>query len=188
MAPRVLDVEADTGYYSEIIGTAVGAGGHVTTLVPSAERSDPARRAALADLLARVPGLSVETDDAANDRLPPASVDFVLLHLAYHARRARSAGEAAAFLQNISRALRPGGIVGVVDYAALAGGDIHQAADLGRIDEAVVLGDFRRAGFVLDDETSLLRNAADDRAPLRFERWMIPPRADRFVLRFRKPD
>ena len=183
---RVLVVEADSGYYSEIIGTAVGPGGHVATLVPSAERRDPARRAALADLIARVPGLSVEAEDSA-DRLPRDSVDFVLLHLVYHALHARGAGEVAAYLQNIFTALRPGGIVGVVDYAALPGSDAHAAAGLGRIDEAAVLSDFRRAGFVLDDEATLLRNTADDRSQA-VAALDDPGHADRFVLRFRKPD
>lgn len=184
---RVLVIEADSGYYSEIIGTALGTSGHVTTLVPPAELKDPARRAVLSDLTARVPGLLIVANDPAKMRLSPDSFDFVLLHLVYHELHALSAGETAVFLQSIFTALRPDGIAGVVDYDAVPGRDVHPAAGLGRIGAAVVQSDFRRAGFVLDSGSDLLANAADDRSkPV--QDIDDPAHADRFVLRFRKPE
>ena len=47
--------------------------------------------------------------------------------------------------------------------------------------------DFRRAGFVLDGESELLRNPADDRSLNVFDD-KIRGKTDRFVLRFRKPE
>ncbi len=182
---RVLVIEADTGYYGEIIGTAIGESGHVTALVPPAQLKDPARRPVFSDLIGRAPGLSLVPDDAV--RLASGSLDFVLLHLVYHGLRVKAADHGAGFIGTLFAALRPGGIVGVVDNAAAANGGIEGAASLGRIDPPVVETDFGQAGFILDSESTLLRNRADDRST-RVAEMDDPAVADRFILRLRKPD
>ena len=57
---------------------------------------------------------------------------------------------------------------------------------LHRIDPEVVKADFKRAGFVLEAESDLYRNPADDRSLLVFDP-KIRGKTDRFVLKFRKP-
>jgi predicted methyltransferase len=49
-----------------------------------------------------------------------------------------------------------------------------------------VKADFKRAGFVLDGESDLLRNPGDDHSLLVFDK-AIRGKTDRFVFRFRKP-
>lgn len=164
---RVLVLERDTGYYSEIIGPAVGLGGQVTAVVPPADLTDPVRRAALSDMIARVPGLSIVAAAPAAVRLTPGSLDFVLMDRVYGKLP-------SAFLGELFAALRPGGIVGVVEVAA----------GPGLIGEAAVKSDFRRAGFEFDSESNVLRTAGVP-SPLVADE---PAAVERFMLRFRKPE
>ena len=55
-----------------------------------------------------------------------------------------------------------------------------------RIDQAQVRRELEAAGFVLDGESQVLRNPADNRS-LRVFEGDIRGRTDQFVLRFRKP-
>ena len=90
-------------------------------------------------------------------------------------------------LSTLFSALARGGIVLVVDHAAVAGTDAHVSAKAThRIDPAVVLRDFTAAGFVLDAQSDLLRKRDDDRTRGVFDP-AVKGRTDRFVMRFRKP-
>jgi predicted methyltransferase len=72
----------------------------------------------------------------------------------------------------------------VVDHASRSGKGISEGKTLHRIDEAVVLDEVRKAGFVLEAEGDFLRNPADARdAPSSNPK--IP--TDKFALRFVKP-
>ena len=83
--------------------------------------------------------------------------------------------------------MKPGAVIGIVDHAANPGGDTREVVEkLHRIDPAVVRADFERAGFVLEGESQLLRNPADDRTTNVFDD-KIRGRTDRFVFKFRKP-
>jgi predicted methyltransferase len=57
---------------------------------------------------------------------------------------------------------------------------------LHRIDPAVVKADFQRAGFVLEAESDLLKNSADDHSLNVFDE-NIRGKTDRFIFKFRKP-
>jgi predicted methyltransferase len=92
-----------------------------------------------------------------------------------------------AMLESLLDALKPGGVVGVVDHYAAAGSDPFESVKaLHRIDAAVVRRDFAAAGFVPDGESAVLRSTADDHSLSVFDAAVVG-RTDRFVLRFRKP-
>jgi len=55
-----------------------------------------------------------------------------------------------------------------------------------RIDEATVKAQVLAAGFVLAGESDALRNPADDRTKLVFDKT-IRGKTDQFTLKFRKP-
>ena len=55
-----------------------------------------------------------------------------------------------------------------------------------RIDPAVVKADFLRAGFVLEGESDLLKNPADDHSVNVFDE-KVRGKTDRFIFKFRKP-
>jgi predicted methyltransferase len=116
-----------------------------------------------------------------------------MLHLNYHDTYWESAKynfprmEPAAFLRTVFQAMKPGGTIAVIDHAANAGGDTRDVVEkLHRIDPAVVRRDFEAAGFVLDGQSNLLANPADDHSKQVFDP-SIRGKTDRFVYRFRKP-
>jgi len=194
LGARVLDVLAEGGYYSEIIGDAVGTQGKVVALVQPATMKDPAQRAAISGVVGRVPTVTILAVPPADVQFAPNSFDFVLMHLVYHdlywenAKYGFARMDPAAFLKKIYAATRPGGTVGVIDHVANPGGDTRDVVEkLHRIDPATIKADFLRAGFVLDSESSLLRMPADDHTKLVFDP-SIRGKTDRVVFRFRKPE
>ena len=190
----VLDVNAATGWYAEILSGVVGPNGRVIAHNhPGARTTLPA-----ADFEARYGGNrlpNVEQLFARHDdlRLPPESVDFVLMSMVYHDTYWHRDGvdwgpiDRQALLESLRAALKPGGIVGVVDHYAAAGRDpFESVVAVHRIDAAVVRRDFVAAGFEPDGESSVLRNPHDDYTLSVFDA-AVAGRTDRFVLRFRKP-
>jgi predicted methyltransferase len=89
----------------------------------------------------------------------------------------------------VLRALKPGGVYGIVDHSGRPGTGTSEVQTLHRIEESALRADVERAGFRLDAEGEFLRNPADTRD------WNDAPGAagdrrgtsDRFVLRFVKP-
>jgi predicted methyltransferase len=92
-----------------------------------------------------------------------------------------------ALLTSLYDALKPGGIVGVVDHFATPGADpAASVMAVHRIDVAVVERDFAAAGFELAGASDVLRNTNDDYSLSVFDDKVVG-RTDRFVLKFRKP-
>jgi predicted methyltransferase len=189
---RALDLFTGSGYYAELIGNAVGKSGSVVAWEPVNFYKDDTKKA-WAALKGRVPNARLMVGTAREMAFAPASFDFVLMHMIYHDTYWESEKygfprmDPAVFLDKVYAATKPGGIVGVVDHVAEPGGEVRAVADkLHRIDPAVIRADFERAGFVLDGESDLLRNPADDRAKLVFDP-AVRGKTDRVVYRFRKP-
>jgi predicted methyltransferase len=82
--------------------------------------------------------------------------------------------------------MKPGGVVGVVDHIANPGDTRATVDKLHRIDPATVKADFKRAGFVLEGQSDMLRNPADDHSLNVFDP-KIRGTTDRFAFKFRKP-
>jgi predicted methyltransferase len=74
----------------------------------------------------------------------------------------------------------------IIDHAAVDGSDVSVTSSLHRIDRGQVVRELTAAGFVLEDESQVLRNPDDDRL-LRVFEGDIRGRTDQFALRFRKP-
>ena len=72
----------------------------------------------------------------------------------------------------------------MVDHSAKAGADISSGKSLHRIDQAIVVAEVTRAGFVLEAEGNFLRDPADTREQSSGDS-KIP--TDKFALRFVKP-
>lgn len=191
---RVFDMNAATGYYSELLARVVGPRGHVIA------HNHPGALTMLgADALSRryrdgrlptVEPLVTRHQDLA---LPPRSLDAVLMSMVYHDTCWQSPGvdwgpiNQQALLKHLFEALRPGGVIGVIDNVAVAGAapEVSVMA-LHRIDPAIVRRDFLRAGFVLEAESDLLRHTADDHSLSVFDP-ATRNQTDRFVMRFLRP-
>jgi predicted methyltransferase len=190
---RVLDMNAATGYYTELLARVVGPVGHVIA------HNHPGALAALAparferrygnNRLPNVEQLFARHDEI---EIPAGTLDAVLMSLVYHDTYWFDPGvdwgpvNQQAMLARLRAALRPGGIVGVIDHVAAGGTDPRESAmATHRIDPAIVRRDFAAAGFELVAENDLLRNAGDAHELGVFDE-RIRGETDRFVMRFRR--
>lgn len=188
---RALDVMAGNGYYSELMAKAVGPKGAVVALEPPVFLDDKGR-AEWAKLRERAPNVSLLVQMPGTMTLAPSSFDFALLHLVYHDFYWESEKfkfprlDPDAALKKLYAAMKPGGVVGVIDHVGKPGDTRADADKLHRIDPATIKADFARAGFVLDGESEALRVPADDGSKLVFDP-SVRGKTDRVVYRFKKP-
>jgi predicted methyltransferase len=187
---RVADVLAGDGYYSELLSYLVGPTGKVLLINNEAydHWSDglPARLAGN-----RLPNVEHQTVDLAHMGLRDGSLDAVLLVKVYHdlywidTEGHWPAIDVHAVLGQLSRALKPGGVLLVVDHSAKSGTGSSAATSLHRIDEAYAIKDFESHGLTVVAKSDLLRRPDDARDQLTYKGPMVG-KTDRFVLVFRK--
>ena len=188
---QVADMFGVNHYWAEIFAPAVGSKGHVTVWEPAQFYNDKSK-AEFATFLAGRTNVSILSSPFAAPNLPASSFDFMLINLDYHDVYWQSAKydigrmEPDAWLKTLLAAMKPGGIVGVVDHIANPGDTRATVEKLHRIDPATVRADFERAGFVFDGDNAVLRNPADDHSLLVFDA-AIRGKTDRFIYRFKKP-
>jgi len=188
----VIDMFGGNRYWSEIIAPAIGPKGKVYVWEPT-QFYDDKTKASFTEFASKHPNVSIVATPFEAPKLPVKSADFMLINLDYHdvywenAKYGVKRMEPASFLGAVYKAMKPGGVVGVVDHIANPSSDTRVTVDkLHRIDPAVVRADFERAGFKLEKESELLRNPADDHNLLVFDP-KIRGKTDRFVYKFRKP-
>jgi predicted methyltransferase len=185
---HAIDVLTGSGYYAEIMAQAVGPKGSVVAWEPQAfadrakDKLDP--------LLARESNVKLATDFRASTT--PNTYDFGMIHLNYHDFYWESEKfkvprtDPNQVLAALYAAMKPGGIVAVVDHVGPAGDTRAIVDKLHRIDPETVKADFQRAGFVLDGQSDMLRMPDDDHTKNVFDP-AIRGKTDRFVFRFKKP-
>lgn len=187
---KVAELAAGRGYTTELLARTVGDKGVVYAENPKFILEKFAEGPWSARLQKPVMKNVVRVDRELDDPLPPEAkdLDAVILVLFYHdtvwlnADRAKM--NAAVF-----KALKSGGVYGVVDHSGRAGTGTSEAQTLHRIEQKVVVDEVTAAGFKLAAEASFLRNPNDPRD------WNASPSkagekrgtSDRFVLKFVKP-
>jgi predicted methyltransferase len=174
---RALDISTGTGYTAQLLVLAVGPSGKVWGQTPKPGAAFMER------LKAHPQENFIVAARPFEDPVPPdaAPLDVVTLVLNYH-DISYLAVNRDVMNAKIFAALKSGGRYVIVDHAAVKGSGISAGQTLHRIDEAFVIEEVKRAGFVLDAEGSFMRNPADPRTGSSNE----PPPSDRFVLRFVK--
>lgn len=177
----VLDVAASTGWYTEVLSGAVGASGTVIAQNGGRrrERSEPAITAR-AERLGNIRVLYSEVGAMNLD----GEADAAWTALNLHDLNNRSPETAQIFLEDIYKALKPGGVFGVIDHEGSAGMD---NAALHRIETSVAKAALEQAGFVVEAESDVLDNPADDHT-LNIRDASLNRNTDRFVIRARKPN
>ena len=191
---HVLDFFAGPGYYSELLSRIVGPTGSVL-IYNDALYTQAAHHDLMVRLgRGRLPNAKMINEPANYLRLNPESLDRVLFVLVYHdlywhpRDAAEPLGDPEKVLPKLRAALKPGGLVVVVEHIAndTPRVEVTSVANrLHRIDPKIVREDFERAGFEFAGESDVLRHADDDHT-----RGVFSPgvrhRTDQFIYKFRK--
>jgi predicted methyltransferase len=189
---KVADIFAGGGYYSELVANVVGPGGKVLMINNGAYNAFSADdlKARFKDK-ARLPNVERTTVETCNLLLEDGTLDAAMIVLSYHdiyysdPKGGWPPIDAASFLRQIHRALKPGGVFLIVDHSAKAGSGKAPAQDLHRIDEAFAKKDIASHGFELAGSYDGLRNPSDDRGVMVFDD-KVRGKTDRFVHLYRK--
>ena len=189
----VLEMWAGGGYYTELLAHVVGESGKVVahTNTPIMGFSGEAHANRHAD--GRLPNTEVLLAENNELALEADSFDAATIILNYHDLYWSSEEygwdliDVPAFLAELYKGIKPGGSLGIVDHQAVSGSPAETGNTLHRIDSAIVIAELESAGFVLDGESNVLANPADDHTKDVFDAE-VRGKTDRFVLRFRKPE
>ena len=183
-----LDVGAYAGYTTEMLSAAVGPEGRVYShntekvLKTYAEGYyDRTMTERLANnRLANVVLYLREYDDLGLE----GEVDVAFLGNLLHDFYYRDGEDnALAFLRSIRAALKPGGVLGVMDHVGLEEAD---NARLHRMSPTLARGLLEKAGFEIDGESELFRNTTDDYSLMVYND-AVYLKTDRFLYRAKKP-
>ena len=177
-------------YWAEITAPAVGPKGRVTIWEPK-QFYDQKGYDRLTAYASKQPNVFMRVSPMEAPDLP-GKYDFMLINLDYHDVYWESTKYGIAkmdpdqWLKVVYDAMKPGAVVGVIDHVANPGDTRDTVQKLHRIDPNTVKADFKKAGFVLEAESKILRNPADDHSLLVFDP-KIRGKTDRFIFKFRKP-
>ena len=179
----VVDMIAESGWFTEVLSAAVGPKGRVYMQNPPflAEREPK-------DMIARlgnIEPLHVQLAEAGIANKADAIVTAMNLHDIYNGFGNQPAGEGPAvdFVKTLYAALKPGGVLGVIDHVGVAG---QNNAMLHRMLPQQARDVLTKAGFKIEAESNLLANPADDHTKGVFDA-AIRGHTDQFMFRARKP-
>jgi predicted methyltransferase len=177
-----LDMIAAGGWFTEVLSAAVGPSGKVYASNPPFLVQQDAEKA-LHGRLGNVEAVHVSLSEAGIDAEADAAVTAMNLHDIYNGFNGQGGEQAAVdFLKGIYAALKPGGVLGVIDHVGVAGQD---NATLHRMQLPQARDVLTRAGFTIEAESSLLANPADDHT-----KGVLDPavrgKTDQFLIRARK--
>lgn len=185
---KVADFLMGGGYWTRILARAVGGKGHVYAYQAAefiSYRADYAKEqdAAVAGYANVTPSREALAAVAFAEPL-----DAIITVQNYHDLHLKFAppGAAAFIAGRLYAALKPGGVLLVVDHVANADPGFAVPDALHRIDPAAARKELESVGFKFDGELPLLRNAADPHTVNVFDP-SIRGHTDQFIYRFRKP-
>jgi predicted methyltransferase len=180
----VLEVIAAGGWYTHVLSAAVGPEGKLYAHNPPffAQREGFAEEERMRHArLGNVEAVHGDLAELELDIEADAAFSALNLHDIYNGQGEEAA---VAMVRGVYNALRPGGIFGLIDHAGDAG---QNNAEYHRMQVSQARDVLTQAGFVVEAESDILHNPADDR-----RRSIRDPslerNTDRFLLRARKPE
>jgi predicted methyltransferase len=208
---HVAEVWPGEGWYTEILAPALRERGkyyaahyHVDGTLSTYRKS---RIDAFRDKLAKQPALydrvAVTSINAPQhvDLAPPGSLDLVLTFRNVH-NWVEEWGNEQAMFAAFHRALKPGGVLGVIEHRARVGTSMEEMKRSGYMTEAYVIGIAEKAGFRLAGKSEINANPKDTKDYPQGV-WTLPPsyrlgkvdrdkytaigESDRMTLKFVKP-
>lgn len=206
----VVEIFPGGGWYTEIIapflrdkGRYYAAGFDINSKVEfqrKAARGFKDKLAARPDLYGKV-NFTILSPPDKTAIAPPGSADLVLTFRNVHNWMA--AGTEDAVFEAMYRALKPGGVLGLVEHRGDAAIEQDSKARSGYVNEGHVIDLAAKAGFVLIGESEINANP-DDTKDYEKGVWTLPPtlalgdedrerylaigESDRMTLKFRKPE
>jgi predicted methyltransferase len=182
---RILDMEANAGYSTELLARAVGPDGVVYAQDSAAviERFVKDKF----DLRAQKPAMKNVVHVVRNfdDPIPPdvGGLDMITFFFAYHDVTYMEV-DRTLMNKKMFAALKPGGFLIIADHSARPGDGTNVAKTLHRIEESTLRQEIEAAGFKLVAEADFLRHPEDPRDAAVFKS-QVP--VDEFVLKYQKP-
>jgi predicted methyltransferase len=182
---RILDMEANAGYSTELLARAVGPDGVVYAQDSAAviERFVKDKF----DLRAQKPAMKnvVHVIRNFDDPVPPdvGGLDMITFFFAYHDVTYMEV-DRTLMNKKMFAALKPGGFLIIADHSARPGDGTNVAKTLHRIEESTLRQEIEAAGFKLVAEADFLRHPEDPRDAAVF-RPVTP--VNEFVLKYQKP-
>jgi predicted methyltransferase len=182
---KVLDMDANAGYSTELLARAVAPDGVVYAQDSAAviERFVKDKF----DIRAQKPAMKnvVHVVRDFDDPVPPdvGGLDLITFFFAYHDVTYMPV-DRAAMNRKMFAALKPGGFLVIADHSARPGDGTSVAKTLHRIEESTLRQEVEAAGFRLATEADFLRHPEDPRDAAVF-RPQLP--VDEFVLKYQKP-
>ncbi|RAJ98271.1 class I SAM-dependent methyltransferase [Aliidiomarina maris] len=207
----VVEVWPGAGWYTEILAPLLAAEGTLYAAhFPGDSESDFFRTARgnyqdflrTSNIYANVQ-ITEFNPGSHHEIAPEGSADMVLTFRNLHNWYMRSGGEGLEqAMDAFYTALRPGGVLGMVDHRLPEDRDDEEAESSGYIKQSWVVSAAEAAGFELVDESDINANP-DDTADYSDGVWALPPtlrggdpegrfteigESGRFTLKFRKPE
>jgi len=189
----VLDMFAGGGYYTELFQYVVGPEGKVVAYNNTGYSMIAAEQTAARFADGRLANVQQIVSKNNALELPSTAFDLVFFGLSYHdiyyldGERGWEKIDRAKMLAEVFAALKPGGVVVVVDHVASSDMPAEEVKALHRISPELIAKDFLEAGFTADGESDVLRNTDDNYAVIAMAP-QVRGKTDRAVLRFRKPE
>jgi predicted methyltransferase len=185
---KVVDLIMGGGYFTRLLSVAVGPKGQVVAYQPSefiqfqAKYGEDQKKVAAA-----YPNVTALTSSLGALDLPDG-VDLVLTVQNYHDLHLTPFPKDTAAKVNaeVFKSLKPGGVYLVVDHVAAAGSGLEPANKVHRLDPSIIKQEVEAAGFKLEAESPLLKDASDPHTANVFDP-AIRGKTDQAVMKFRKP-
>lgn len=143
----VADLGAGGGWFTVRLARRVGPNGRVYAEDIQPQMIEAIERRVKREALRNV---TTKLGTPVDPRIPEASVDAVLIVDAYHEME-----QPVKLLTNVAKTLKPGGVIGIVNYKKDGGGPGPAMDD--RVDAEKVIADARAAGLELKRRESFLR-------------------------------
>ena len=205
----VMEIWPGGGWYTEVLAPYLRDSGRYVAASWDPESEIPFIRNAAAAYQAKLdsaPELYDQTElgvlmpPAQLQPAAPGSVDVVLTFRNIHNWMPR--GSQQLMLKAMYDALKPGGVLGVVEHRGVTGSEQDPKAASGYVNEDFAIAMIEEAGFVLEASAEINANAADTKDHPEGV-WTLPPtlrlkdqdrekylaigESDRFTLKFVKP-
>jgi len=188
---RVADFMSGGAYFTRLFSRIVGDRGRVYAFLPEEQLKNcvPAETAGTRAIAGDAHYGNVKVLSAPVGRFStPEPLDLIWTSLNFHDLYDSFMGPANVpqVVAALYRALKRGGVLVIIDHVAQPGSKVRDTETLHRIDPQVIIRTALAAGFVLEAQSDLLRNAHDAHELAVFDP-AIRGRTDQVLLKFRKP-